>query len=277
MTTRRFKAPLRAVLSVMGLACACVSHASQTQENVPETSRSLWGDKTTVAVGLGTIVSPRYMGSQQTHALLLPTLSLSRGIFFADSTRGIGAEYMNDSGFYISSALAYDPGRKDHDSSWRAGSDRLRGMGDVTGATTADLLLSQAITPWLAVSGEAEFCVAGYQRGNRYRFGLESTLFNSSTDTVTLGVNAHMGDGRYNRTYFGVSEQQERTSRFERFDAKSGIYAYSTSLDWQHSFNAHWTLLMGANLMAFSDRARHSPIVESGTGAAGFAMLDYTF
>lgn len=277
--TSSFSKHRKGALSLIWLAGAltAVSQSSYAQQAESQPPASLFGEKTDVAVGMGMVVAPRFMGSNQTRALLVPTVSISRGIFFADSTRGIGAEYLSDSGFYISSALSYDPGRMQRNSSWRAGSKHLQGMGDVTGTTTADIQLSQSITSWLAIDGEAEFRTAGYKRGDRYRLGLESTVLSTGKDTVTLGLNAHIGDHRYNNTYFGVSEQQEQDSHFSRFDAKSGVYAYSATVDWQHSFTPHWTLLMGMNLMAFSDRAHHSPLLESNTSAAGFAMLDYTF
>ena len=279
--TSRLSKHRRAALSLIGLACATpvaiqTSHAEQPSDS-PSSSESLWGDKTDIAVGFGAAVGPRYMGARETRTLLAPSLSVSRGIFFADSLRGGGAEYLTDNGLYVSGALQYDFGRQERNSSWRAGSDRLRGMGEVTGATLANIHVSQAITPWLSLDSEAELRMAGYKRGNRYHLGLESTLLSNDTDSITLGVHAHIGDQRYNETYFGVNEQQHQSSRFSRFSPKSGVYAYSTSLDWQHSFNRHWTLLMGLNLMSFSDRAQHSPIVERDTSAAGFAMLDYLF
>lgn len=270
---RRYASPL----ICLACALAALPLAGQAQQTESKAPASLFGDKTDVNVGLGAAVGPRYMGARQTRAIPALAFSVSRGIFFADMLRGVGAEYLTDSGFYVSGALSYDPGRKDKDSSWRPGSKRLRGMGEVKGATTADLQISQQITSWLAINGEAEFRMAGYQRGNRYRLGLESTLLHDGGDTITLGVNAHAGDSRYNRTYFGVSEQQHANSRFSRFNAKSGVYAYSASLDWQHDFDENWTLFMGVNLMEFSDRAHHSPIVEGDTGVTGFAMVNYTF
>ncbi|MEC5344266.1 MipA/OmpV family protein [Brenneria populi] len=272
-STRRYASPL----ICLACALAALPLAGRAQPSESPAPASLFGDKTDVNVGLGAAVGPRYLGARQTRVTPALALSVSRGIFFVDMLRGAGAEYMTDGGFYVSGALTYDPGRKDRDSAWRPGSKRLRGMGEVKGATTVDVQMSQQLTSWLAINGEAELRVAGYERGNRYRLGLEGTLWRDGGDTLTLGVNAHAGDGRYNRTYFGVSEQQHRHSRFSRFDAKSGVYAYSASLDWQHDFDRNWTLFMGVNLMEFSDRAHHSPLVEGDTGVTGFAMVNYTF
>jgi len=135
-------------------------------------------------------------------------------------------------------------------------------MGEVTGATTATFQLAQDLTSWLSIKGEAELRVAGYKRGNRYRLGLESTVLKTAGDVITLGMNVHAGDKRYNRTYFGVSDAQAQASRFSRFDADSGVYAYSLSADWQHKFNQHWAMLVGLNVMEFREEANKSPVVE---------------
>jgi len=150
-------------------------------------------------------------------------------------------------------------------------------MGRVGGATTADLIVAQELTRWLSVNAQAELRVAGYARGNRYRLGLESTVLRTDSDTLTIGLNAHAGDQRYQQTYFGVSAAQAQRSRFSQFTPKSGVYAGSLSVDWHHDFTPHWTLSVGANVMAFNDKTRKSPLVEEKTNVTGFATLHYAF
>ena len=249
----------------------------QTQQQGTDTPASLFGDTTEVVVGLGAAYTPRYLGAKDSRAIPVPTLSIYRGIFFADTVRGIGTEYLTQNGLYASMAISYDFGRTEKDSDWRPGSTRLQGMGEVKGATTANFLLAQELTSWLSVNGEADLRVAGHERGNRYRLGLESTILRTDNDVFTLGVNMHAGDGRYNRTYFGVNDAQAQASRFSHFNAESGVYAYSLSADWHHDFNRHWTMSLGVNVMEFSDKARNSPVVEEKTGVAGFAALHYSF
>lgn len=260
-----------------GSLCLLMPLHTQAQESNVNMPTSLFGDKTEITVGLGAAVTPRYLGAKDSRAMPVPTLSIYRGIFFADSVRGLGAEYLTQGGLYASVAIGYDFGRTEKDSDWRPGSKRLQGMGEVKGATTANFLLAQELTSWLSVNGEAEVRIAGYERGNRYRLGLESTVLQTAGDVVTLGVNVHAGDGRYNRTYFGVSESQARASRFSRFNAESGVYAYSLSADWHHDFSKNWTMSVGVNVMEFSDKARKSPVVEEKTGVTGFATLHYSF
>lgn len=264
----------RLIAKVTCLLLAAASLPTQAQETklLPALV-----EKTEVTVGLGMAYAPRHLGAKEMRWIPFPTLSLYRGVFFLDTVRGVGAEYLTSNGLYASLAIAYDFGRSEKNSHWRPGSRKLRGMGEVKGATTANLLVAQELTSWLSINGEAEFRLAGHHRGNRYRLGLEATLLEKNNDAITLGVHVHAGDAQYNRTYFGVSDDQSKTSRFPRFAIQSGIYAYSVSADWYHDFDPHWTLSMGVNAMQFSNKARQSPIVERKTNVIGFAALHYAF
>lgn len=146
---------LALIISAVSMVIPLSSHA---EENI-----SLFGDRTEVIVGIGAAYIPHYLGAKNTRVIPLPTFSVYRGIFFIDTVRGAGAEYQTDGGFYSSLALGYDPGRTENNSDWRPGSKRLQGMGEVKGATTANLLLAQSLTPWLSINGEAELRIAKYR------------------------------------------------------------------------------------------------------------------
>ncbi|QJI37059.1 MipA/OmpV family protein [Pseudomonas sp. ADAK13] len=240
-------------------------------------SQSLWGDKTDITLGLGAAVTPRFMGANHYRSVLLPTLSIQRGIFFADSLRGLGVQWQSHSGFAASAAFNYDMGRSTKNNGIRYGSSELKGMGTVGGATVADINLSQQLLPWLSINGEAELRTGGEHRGNRYRLSVEGLVFHGSADTVTLDVDAHAGDGRYNQTYFGVSQEQSQTASFKRFNSDAGIYAYSAALSWQHTFDNHWSGVISAVVTQYTDQAHDSPLVQTETGAMGLAAINYSF
>lgn len=264
---------LTATLASAGCIATLTVHAQDTP--VPP---SPFGEETEVIIGLGAGVIPRYLGAKDSKVLPVPSIAVYRGIFFADSLRGLGAEYKTESGFYASSALSYDLGRTERDSDWRPGSKKLAGMGKVKSSAVINVLAAQKLTPWLTVNAEAEFRVAGQaNRGHRYRLGLESTVFDGAKDTISVGMNVHAADRDYNQTYFGVTQAQSQRSRFSQFTPKSGIYAYSLSADWIHDFNKNWSLFAAVNVMQFSGRARNSPLVEEKTGVTGTVMLNYSF
>lgn len=61
------------------------------------------------SVGMSAGLAPRYLGSDDYHATISPEFSFTDGTFFADSARGLGAQYQNDAGFAASGSLNYDP------------------------------------------------------------------------------------------------------------------------------------------------------------------------
>ncbi|MBI6731523.1 MipA/OmpV family protein [Pseudomonas amygdali] len=256
-------------MTLVGQACAQDSASTQSQ--------SIFGDRFNVNFGLGMAVLPRYMGADEYRSQVLPMLTVQRGIFFADTARGVGLQWQSDSGFGASAALNYDFGRTEKNSTNRPGSNELRGMGTVKGATVGDFMISQQLTPWLSASAEAELRVAGEKRGNRYRLGFEGIAYHSQTDTVTLDIDAHAGDGRYNQSYFGVSPIQSQRTGFSRFTADSGIYAYSAALAWQHTFDAHWSTVASVGVTHYTDQTRGSPLVETDAEGSGLIALNYAF
>ncbi|MFS2156117.1 MipA/OmpV family protein [Pseudomonas sp. Pseusp122] len=258
----------------LALLCSVGSHADDSSTHPDQ---SIFGDKTSFTLGLGAAVLPRYMGSDKYRSQILPVVTVQRGIFFADSVHGLGLQLETASGFSASAALNYDYGRSEKNSNGRPGSTELKGMGTVGGATVADFNVGQQILPWLSASAEAELRVAGERRGNRYRLGVEGIAFHSDRDSLTLDLDAHAGDGRYNQTYFGVTRLQSRLSGFSSFSADSGIYAYSAALNWLHTFDPHWSTLASLGVTHYTDQTRGSPLVKTDAEGTGLFALNYTF
>ena len=228
----------------------------------PTTMSAILGTHTDVSVGLGAGIDQRYMGARDYRFEVLPTFTISRGIFFADSIRGAGLQYQSASGFYISQTLNYDLGRTDENDFFRPGSDNLRGMGDVKGTATSAITISQRITSWLSVNAQAEFGVDGHRRGNQYQFGFESAVLQTGVDAITVDLDAKLGDGQYNQTYFGVTPSQAASSGFNRYTPGSGIYAYSLTASWTHTFDKHWSTQVVLTGTRYTNSVANSPIVQ---------------
>lgn len=222
------------------IASCLIATGAQAQEEAEPTN---WlGDKTEVTLGLGASITSRYIGSADSHASVIPVLSVRRGIFFADFLRGIGAEYSTQSGFYISPSLAYDMGRSDHNSTRKEGSKKLQGMGEIKGGGTFNLEIGQQITPWLFAKAGGEFVLSGQKnRGHQYFLGLEAALLETKKNSILISFGTHAGDQDYNQTYFGVTQAQSQSSRFTKFGASSGIYGYSLTANLSHGLDAHWS------------------------------------
>ncbi|MFK8397784.1 MipA/OmpV family protein [Pseudomonas sp. BGr12] len=266
----------KGLVTSLALNAALVATQSKAEEHT-SSEASIWGDSTDVTLGMAASYAPRYPGSKNFNTTLQPSLHIERGIFFADSEEGLGLQWQSNSGFSGSASLGYDYGRADGDSDYRYGSDKLKGMGEVGGATVLNLNASQEILPWLSINAKAELRTGGEKRGNRYRLGLETTLYNSDHDTVSWNVDAHAGDGKFNQIYFGVTPEQSASSRYSAFKADSGIFAYSTELSWQHTFDDHWSTVAGVELMHFTDQVRNSPLITKDSSPTSYVGVNYKF
>lgn len=275
-TFSRINATPLSALAIAALLLASTQANADSGEPA-QTNQSMFGTETEVVVGLGGGVSPRYMGASAMHLQALPTLALRRGIFFADSTRGIGAEYQTASGFYIGQSFNYDFGRTDSNSFLRPGSDRLRGMGNVKGAITSTLAVAQQIAPWFTLNAQAEFGLDGHDRGNQYQFGVETSTSPTSSDILTADLVAKLGDRQYNQSYFGVTPTQSANSGFQAYTPGSGIYAYSLAGTWDHKFDKHWAsqLILGTTM--YTAAATNSAIVQRKFAPILYTAVNYTF
>jgi len=271
---------LLASLWIVGTALLPIQAHAQAQtktDSAQQILASLWGTQTDISVGVGAGVDQRYMGGKDFRPVLLPLVSVSRGIFFADSTKGAGVQYLSASGFYIGEAFNYDPGRDNENSALRPGADSLRRMGDVKGTFTSTLTLSRQIVPWLSINAQAELGLDGHERGNQYQFGLESLAFHTAKDSLTLDLDAKMGDGEYNQTYFGVTRAQSASSGFGRYSPGFGIYAYSLAATWNHTFTKHWTAGVVLAGTFYTSKVSESPLVERRFGITVLPSVSYAF
>lgn len=111
------------LISRSGASCAIVGIAltASCAARAGSAVDAILGDKLEEAVGVGVDVGPRYMGSDTYRATVIPLLSLQRGIFYADTSSGIGVQYQSASGFYLAQSVYYDAGRREKKGRVRAG------------------------------------------------------------------------------------------------------------------------------------------------------------
>ncbi|MBN6151859.1 MipA/OmpV family protein [Xanthomonas sp. AmX2] len=258
------------------LACALAPLAANAADADASGFR-LFGRQTDLSVGVGTVVAPRYFGSKDDRAQPVPVLAARSGVVFFDTVRGLGVQIQTDGGFYASQSFGYDLGRLDRNSSWRPGSNTLAGMGDVPGSVTSRTMIAQQFNQYLMLNAEAEVTLKDGARRNNYRAGAKLTLLQNDRDTVTMDLDAHGGDHRYNQAYFGVTQAQSARSRFATYSAGSGFYAYSVGANWDHALSKHWSSSLTVVGTRYIDNADGSPIVQRRAFASGVAAVTYTF
>ncbi|WNP36109.1 MipA/OmpV family protein [Enterobacter kobei] len=236
--------------------------------------------RTSLTVGGGVDVTPRYSGSDENRVSTALVLDYSmRNGFFVSSTRGLG--YGNNLGNVdYSAALSYRTGRKDHNvdsDDMNDGSDHLRGMGNIKGSALGVVGLGYNFTPWLSAQLQAEMPFSQRDNGAALHVGIVSPLYHSPKNSVTMALTSSWGTNDYMQTYYGVSAPQSAASGFTQYDAGSGIYAWSLNLDWTHNFTERWSVVADAGYTQLAGDARNSPIVQRKSSPTGSLKVTYRF
>lgn len=236
--------------------------------------------RTSLTVGGGVDVAPRYSGSDENRVSTALVLDYSmRNGFFVSSTRGLG--YGNNLGNVdYSAALSYRTGRKDHNvdsDDMNDGSDYIRGMGNIKGSALGVVGLGYNFTPWLSAQLQAEVPFSQRDNGAALHVGIVSPLYHSPKNSVTMALTSSWGTNDYMQTYYGVSAPQSAASGFTQYDAGSGIYAWSLNLDWTHNFTERWSVVADAGYTQLAGDARNSPIVQRKSSPTGSLKVTYRF
>lgn len=258
--------------------CIVLSFTTDAASAQPERSSvQQEGSEPEVSLGLGVGFVPDYLGAKNTRIQPIPMVFIRQGPLYFDNVLGLGYHYEAKSGLFFDQAVNWDPGRTDHNSNYRPGSDRLHGMGSVKGSLVTTGAIGYSITPWLSVHVQGEFGLTVRDRGNRYTFGLEGGLWSESKDDVWYAVNAHFSDRRFVQSWFGVTPEQSATSGFPRYTPNRGLYAYSASLNWEHRFTKHWSTLVSINTVNLTRDAGKSPIVQERFNTFALGAINYMF
>lgn len=270
MNTRITRLPAFSVLTVIALVSPTLAHADATAD-------TLLGDKFDVSVGAAMYAGPRYMGSKDYHVVTVPLVSVERGVFFADAARGIGLQYFNESGFYFSQSIYYDPGRKDKNDSFVPGADRLRGMGDVDGSATWHTMVRQQLAGTIALSADFDLTLKHGTNRQNLRVGGEWTAYKQGDNEVTLSLSAYWANREFNQAYFGVTRAQSDRTGFREHAAGAGMYAYSIGAHWESRLAPNWYSTVQVTATPYLRDAKGSPLMQRRFSIEPVLSLRYEF
>ena len=233
-------------------------------------------DETMTTFGLGAISSPRYSGANEQSTAIIPLIHIQTGNIFFDSMNGLGIHLQSDNGLYLEPTLGYDSGRTDKNSGWRKGSNKLKGMGDISSTVNSGIALGWAAAPWLVFEGKTTLPLNDGQ-GVSYSTSINYIPVMDEDNTLTFQASALFGDARYMNTWYGVNEQQHSRSGFSRYSSAGGFYGTDTSLTLTHQFSEHWGGLISLGYAWLNKKASNSPIVMRKDGTTGMLAINYTF
>jgi MipA family protein len=265
---------MRPGLSMMILIASTSSIAAGAAERSSGFSGSL---------GVGVASMRDYLGGRETRVEPAPLVTLqmpTRFGAFALDGKGLSWTPLDTGAFRAGVLASYDAGRTDEDpanSTYRPGSDYLRGMGDIDGAPAAG-----GFVQWTVGTVTADLSmrrVLGSRGRNGALADLSASLLIYSTSKLQLVAKPGMtwADTRYTQTYFGVTREQAGSSRFPIYRAGAGIQSAQLDLIAIYALTAHWSVMTLASYHRLLGDAADSPIVQDRSSPQFAAFIVWTF
>lgn len=253
---------------VLALTTLCALGANSHAADAPD------GDSLTV--GLGAAWVPEYAGSDHSRVVPLPFLERTwANGFFISTRRGLGYQ-TNVGEVNLSGALSYGGARDEKKRTFAAGSDALRGMGDIDGGLQAVLTASYQLGT-VGLSLGTTQAVGKRENGSTYTLGASMPLYNGGGHNVSLSASAVYGDNKHMQTYFGVTGAQSARSGYKAYQAKSGFESVGAAITWSHEINRNWSSYAAVGVTRLTGDAADSPLTYRKTTPLVMSGISYKF
>jgi len=231
-----------------------------------------------ITLGAGAGVMPAYEGSKQFKAMPFPLIDI-RGLaddrIFISTQRGIGVNLLNWDDLHAGVAVNFRGGRSSHDD------DRLRGLPGLSAAIAATGFVTYSLKPFtFELDGETIF---GPAPGTEVTAKATWSFSPLARMKVSIGPETTWADRRYDRSYFGVSDDQAIAAAaagnpLHPYSPGSGLKDVGLSTTVAYQITDHWGIAAHAGVTELvGAAARHSPLTERDLQPSAFLGLTYRF
>ncbi|MEW9678415.1 MipA/OmpV family protein [Pseudomonas sp. TE50-2] len=225
---------------------------------------------------------PRYSGSNE--RVTTPVLGgeiISPWGIFLNTEQGLGWRHEWDKASF-SAYVGPSDERKDKKSSSHAGSNRLKGMGDIKSRAQFGITGSYDLGP-LVLGATLEHALEEDDHNDAGKaftsleLNVGTNLYEGHYGTLDLSLNTLFGDNNYMQTWYGVTPGQASQSRFQAYDTKGGLVSTGLNLTWAVPISENTKFSTLLDVQYLSKEAGDSPIVERRLQSAVVGKLEYTF
>jgi MipA family protein len=273
--------PLR-LLALAAPALLALPAAAQDPDNetlgISTTPDAEPNKAVSVTLGAGAGMMPAYEGSKNFKAVPFPLIDI-RGLaddrIFVSSLRGIGVNVVEWGDLRAGVAVSYQGGRSSHDD------DRLRGLSDISGGAVASGFVTYSLKPF-AFELKAQN-IFGPAPGTEVTAGATWSFVPLSGMRVSIGPETTWADRRYDRSYFGVTDDQAIAANaagnpLHPYSPGSGLKDAGLSATLLYQITDHWGLAAHAGVTELvGDAARNSPLTQRDIQPSAFIGLTYRF
>lgn len=222
------------------------------------------------AIGPIFSVSPRYSGDSSRKVSVVPgfylrwgRVSISNASGFVtrrnkdDIFRGLGLDLKRDDRLRLNVALRLDNGRKSSDSTALAGIEDVRRT--IRARSSATYSFDGGWKVGLGWSAD----LLGRGGGNYFDAGVSHDRRWSPATTWTVALGGSFADGRYMRSYYGVTPAESAASGYAVYVPGSGLRDVSIGTGWRTEINPTWVALWGGSIGKLLGPAAKSPLTTS--------------
>lgn len=220
-----------------------------------------------VTLGVGVAGMPDYPGARAYRARPVPLVSIvyDRRIFLG--SRGLGVNLIDWNGFHAGPVIGYAGGRSESDD------PHLAGLNDISPSVTAGAFASYRFAPFV-ISGTVRQAITHTSNGldGLVRADYVRPLIPGELD-FRAGPDMEFADGRYERTWFGVTPTQSVQSGLPAYTPGAGVKDVGLHASLIYHYSEHILLRGFAAVKELTADAADSPIVQSKTqGLVGFGV-----
>jgi len=216
-----------------------------------------------------TSLSPEYSGGSRRTLSVVPgfylrygRLSVSNASSFVtrrsdDVFRGLGLDLVQRESLRFNIALRFDRGRRSADSAALAGIENVRQT--IRARASATWQLGHG---WKVASGWT-IDLLGRGGGQVLDFGIGHDRRWSERVTWNVGVGLSAADGRYMRSYYGVTPSESIASGYPVYTPGAGLKDASVGTSWRMEIDPRWSASWGGSVGRVLGPAASSPLTQS--------------
>jgi len=156
----------------------------------------------------------------------------------------------------------------------RDGRDELAGLDDVDASVELGLGLQHTRERW-QVYGEMRYGFIGHE-SVAAELGANAIFRGAGGAVLHAGPRLELGNSRFMRTYFGVTEPESARSGLDAFTPSRAIYSAGFEIAAYQPVQANWGITASVRYDRLRGEAADSPIVRQGSRDQWSAMLGLT-
>jgi outer membrane protein len=258
---------LVAILSALPLPAWSQTLPEEALEQVAPSPARNWD----ITLGTGLAESPIYPGAKRyhLHPLFFGSVSYRNLAFLGPA--GLGVGIINSNGFRAGPVIGYEGGRSSSDD------PHLNGLHNLQPSIMAGAFVAYRLGAF-ELGGTFRQAITHSNNGlvGRVQLNYNTSFFTNKLD-LEVGPEVDLGDGRFEKAWFGVSDRQSAHSALPAFNPGGGVTDAGAHVIFNYRYSDHILLRATGDIRQFEGDASHSPIIETKTQAFIGIGIGYHF